>query len=75
MCLDKKPYNNQHQLTIWYPMALARVIRQSVPKVDKFTELGRPRNQVDMNAEYQQLLNRDPNPFGFLYNGIVMPSY
>lgn len=65
--------NDQHQLTIWYPIALGRVIRQSVPKVDRFTELGRPRNQVEMDAEYQRLLNRDPSPFSFLYHGKVMP--
>lgn len=75
MYLDKKPFHNLHQLTIWYPIAIARIIRQSVPKVDKFTELGRPRNQVEMNAEYQRLLNRDLSPFAFLYRGIVMPNY
>jgi hypothetical protein len=57
------------QLTIWFPIALRRVIRQSVPKVDKFTELGRPRSKVDMDGEYHRLLQRDNNPFAFLYSG------
>lgn len=56
-------------LTIWFPIALRRVIRQSVPKVDKFTELGRPRSKVDMDSEYHRLLQRDNNPFAFLYSG------
>lgn len=71
---NKKQFNNQQQLTIWYPIALSRLIRQSAPEVDKFTELGRPRNQVDMDAEYQRLLDRDPSPFAFLYHGMVIPS-
>ncbi|KAF8168145.1 hypothetical protein B0H34DRAFT_48390 [Crassisporium funariophilum] len=56
-------------LTVWYPLALHRVIRRSVPKVDKYTELGRPRSHVDMDGEYHRLLARDRNPFAFLYNG------
>ncbi|KAF9040576.1 hypothetical protein BJ165DRAFT_1549063 [Panaeolus papilionaceus] len=53
--------------TLWFPFVLRRVIKQSVPKVDTFTELGRPRNLVDMDGEYQRLLGRDRNPFAFLY--------
>ena len=45
------------------------MIKRSVPKVDEYTELGRPRSRVDMDGEYQRLLNRDRNPFAFLYNG------
>ncbi|TFK41203.1 hypothetical protein BDQ12DRAFT_768018 [Crucibulum laeve] len=56
-------------LTVWFPMVLRRVIRESVPKVDKFTELGRPRNSIDMDGEYHRLLARDKNPFAFLYGG------
>ncbi|KAF9270191.1 hypothetical protein L218DRAFT_849990 [Marasmius fiardii PR-910] len=56
-------------LTIYYPISLRRVIRKSVPKVDRFTELGRPRNSVDMDTEYHRLLARDTNPFAFLYAG------
>ncbi|THV07730.1 hypothetical protein K435DRAFT_772567 [Dendrothele bispora CBS 962.96] len=56
-------------LTIWFPIALRSVIKKSVPKIDRYTELGRPRNKVDMDAEYHRLLARDQNPFAFLYNG------
>ncbi|KAF9457057.1 hypothetical protein BDZ94DRAFT_1203376 [Collybia nuda] len=56
-------------LTLWFPMALRRVIRQSVPKVDRFSALGRARGEVDMDGEYHRLLSRDQNPFAFLYNG------
>ncbi|RDB29648.1 hypothetical protein Hypma_015565 [Hypsizygus marmoreus] len=56
-------------LTIWFPIALRSVIKASVPKVDKFTEFGRARNKVEMDAEYHRLLSRDRNPFSFLYSG------
>lgn len=55
-------------LTIWFPILLRQVIQQSVPKVDKYTELGRPRRNLDMDTEYQRLLSRDRNPFAFLYS-------
>ncbi|XP_006454307.1 hypothetical protein AGABI2DRAFT_197252 [Agaricus bisporus var. bisporus H97] len=55
-------------LTVWYPIILRRVIQQSVPKVDSFTELGRRRRNCDMDTEYQRLLSRDKNAFAFLYN-------
>lgn len=57
------------QLTIWFPILLRRVIQQSVPKVDAFSELGRRRRTWDMDSEYQRLLSRDKNPFAFLYSG------
>ena len=57
------------QLTIWFPISLRRVIKQSVPKVDHYTELGRKRNSVEMDSEYRRLLARDNNPFAFLYSG------
>ncbi|KAG6862355.1 hypothetical protein C0995_011795 [Termitomyces sp. Mi166 len=56
-------------LTIWFPVALHRSIKLSVPKVDKFTELGRLRNNCEMEEEYHHLLDRDQNPFAFLYSG------
>ncbi|KAJ8083971.1 hypothetical protein PM082_002738 [Marasmius tenuissimus] len=56
-------------LTICYPLSLRSVIRKSVPKVDRFTQLGRPRSQIDMDSEYHRLLARDNNPFAFLYAG------
>ncbi|KAJ3516260.1 hypothetical protein NLJ89_g1239 [Agrocybe chaxingu] len=55
--------------TLWFPIALRRVIKRSVPKVEKFTELGRRRSKADLDAEYHRLLGRDRNPFAFLYNG------
>ncbi|KAI0308006.1 hypothetical protein B0F90DRAFT_1621291 [Multifurca ochricompacta] len=56
-------------LTISYPLALRKLIKHSVPIVDKFTELGKPRSFSDMNREYQRLLKRDQNPLMFLYSG------
>lgn len=56
-------------LTIWFPIALRRVIEESVPKVDKYNGLGRLRSEADMDAEYHRLLDRDRNPFAFLYSG------
>ncbi|KAK0506489.1 hypothetical protein EDD18DRAFT_1455799 [Armillaria luteobubalina] len=56
-------------LTIWFPIALRSVIKHSVPKIDRYTSLGRLRNSVDLDGEYHRLLNRDQNPFAFLYSG------
>ncbi|KAH9178928.1 hypothetical protein EDB89DRAFT_2172217 [Lactarius sanguifluus] len=56
-------------LTISYPFSLRMLIKQSVPTVDKFTELGKLRSTNDMNREYQRLLERDQNPLVFLYSG------
>ena len=61
--------NYRHKFAVWFPIALRRVIRQSVPKLDKFTELGRPRSNIDLDGEYHRLLDRDRNPFAFLYKG------
>ncbi|KZT30532.1 hypothetical protein NEOLEDRAFT_1053472 [Neolentinus lepideus HHB14362 ss-1] len=55
--------------TFCFPLALRRVIKQSVPIVDPYTELGRRRSQSEMDREYQRLLARDEGPFAFLYNG------
>ncbi|KAJ3779177.1 hypothetical protein FB446DRAFT_782719 [Lentinula raphanica] len=56
-------------LSITFPIMLRRVIQRSVPRVDKFTELGRPRTKADMDIEYHRVLARDQNPFVFLYSG------
>jgi hypothetical protein len=53
-------------LTIWFPIRLWNVIGQLVPRVDRYTELGEKRQEVD--AEYSRLLERDKHPFNFLYN-------
>ncbi|KAJ7244762.1 hypothetical protein B0H12DRAFT_1211560 [Mycena haematopus] len=56
-------------LTIWFPLALRKIIKQSVPDVDRYSELGRLRNSEEMDSEYHRLLDRDRNPFAFLYSG------
>ncbi|KAJ7071068.1 hypothetical protein C8F01DRAFT_1108962 [Mycena amicta] len=56
-------------LTIWFPVALRQIIQQSVPKVDQYSELGRLRNNRELESEYDRLLSRDRNPFAFLYSG------
>jgi hypothetical protein len=50
-------------------MTMHRAISQSVPRVDRFTELGRPRTELDLDIEYHRLLSRDQNPLAFLYGG------
>lgn len=60
-------------MTIWFPIRLMQTIRQSLPRVDPYTELGRKRTKPEMELEYQRLLERDQNPFGFLYNGAISP--
>ncbi|KAJ6509497.1 hypothetical protein C8R47DRAFT_1098906 [Mycena vitilis] len=56
-------------LTVWFPLALRQIIKQSVPDVDRYSELGRLRNSQEMDSEYHRLLSRDRNPFAFLYSG------
>jgi len=60
------------KFTIWFPIALDRVIRLSVPKVDRFTDIGRPRTSVDKDSEYHRLIARDHNPFAFLYKSTLV---
>ncbi|KAI0274852.1 hypothetical protein BC834DRAFT_814779 [Gloeopeniophorella convolvens] len=57
-------------LTISYPLSLRALINESVPIVDKYTELGKLRSESDMDREYQRLLERDCNPLAFLYGGL-----
>ncbi|EIW64596.1 uncharacterized protein TRAVEDRAFT_55490 [Trametes versicolor FP-101664 SS1] len=56
-------------LTVWFPIQLYTALRRVTPKVDRFTELGAPRSNSDMDREYQRLLGRDRNPLNFLYGG------
>ncbi|KAF7347866.1 hypothetical protein MVEN_01544400 [Mycena venus] len=56
-------------LTVWFPLALRQIIKQSIPYVDRYSELGRLRNSDEMDSEYHRLLDRDRNPFAFLYSG------
>jgi hypothetical protein len=60
-------------MTVWFPIRLMDTIRQSLPRVDPYTELGRKRTKPEMELEYQRLLERDQNPFGFLYKGTIYP--
>ncbi|KAG8819628.1 hypothetical protein FRC19_009638 [Serendipita sp. 401] len=54
-------------MTLWFPIRLMQTIRQSLPHVDPYTELGRKRSRPEMELEYQRLLERDQSPFAFLY--------
>ncbi|CAG7849321.1 SubName: Full=Uncharacterized protein {ECO:0000313/EMBL:CCA70937.1} [Serendipita indica DSM 11827] len=54
-------------MTLWFPIRLMQTIRQALPRVDPYTELGRKRSRPEMELEYQRLLERDQNPFAFLY--------
>lgn len=63
------------KLTVWFPIALRNIIKRSVPKVERYSELGRARNDLEMDQEYRRLLNRDRNPFSFLYNGMLFTIY
>ncbi|KIM22943.1 hypothetical protein M408DRAFT_269120 [Serendipita vermifera MAFF 305830] len=54
-------------MTLWFPIRLMQTIRQVLPRVDPYTELGRKRSNPEMELEYQRLLERDQNPLGFLY--------
>lgn len=56
-------------MTLWFPLRLRNVIAQALPRVDRYTELGKLRNRSDMDREYQRLLDRDRQPLTFLYRG------
>jgi hypothetical protein len=57
------------KFTIWFPLTLYQIIKRTVPKVDPFTELGRPRSKSEMDREYERQLDCDNTPFAFLYAG------
>ena len=67
-------YHEHHadadQFTIWFPIRLRKIIRQALPSVDKYTELGSLRSKSEMDREYQRLLDRDKQPLAFLYKGM-----
>ena len=58
------------QLTVWFPVALWRAIKQSAPKVDPYTSLGKKRPNRDLDLEYHRVLDRDQNPLSFVYHGM-----
>ncbi|PWY99668.1 hypothetical protein BCV70DRAFT_148120, partial [Testicularia cyperi] len=54
--------------TLWYPYKLMKTIREMLPHVSPYNELGRKRSKQEMEAHYHRLLDRDKSPFNFLYN-------
>ncbi|CBQ68303.1 conserved hypothetical protein [Sporisorium reilianum SRZ2] len=54
--------------TLWYPYKLMMTIKEMLPHVSRFNELGRKRSEEEMQIYYHRLLNRDKSPFNFLYN-------
>jgi hypothetical protein len=56
-------------VTLYFPIKLYRTVRQNLPKIDEYTELGRARGRTETNHEYERVLARDDNPFSFLYQG------
>ncbi|KAG9029422.1 hypothetical protein FRB95_005315 [Tulasnella sp. JGI-2019a] len=55
-------------VTVYVPIRLWLTTTRCLPVVERFSALGRPRNEIEMEHEYQRLLDRDPNPVSFLYN-------
>ncbi|KIK70943.1 hypothetical protein GYMLUDRAFT_66152 [Collybiopsis luxurians FD-317 M1] len=56
-------------VSVSFPIMLRHVIKRSLPRVDRYTELGRLRSKADMDIEYHRVLARDQNLFVFLYSG------
>ncbi|CAG8529899.1 7731_t:CDS:2 [Ambispora gerdemannii] len=54
-------------LTVWFPIALKRLVDKNLPRVDKFNEMGEARKDID--KDYKELLDKDTCPYNFLYNG------
>lgn len=59
------------KVTIYVPVRLWLTTKACLPNVERFSELGRPRNETELEHEYQRLLARDRNPVSFLYNGAL----
>lgn len=55
--------------TIYFPLAIRRLVVLNLPRIDKYTEQGERR--LDLDEEYKRLTNSDNCPYNFLYNGIV----
>ncbi|KAG0221903.1 hypothetical protein BGW41_006422 [Actinomortierella wolfii] len=53
--------------TIYFPLAVRRLVILNLPRVDKYTEQGDQR--LDPDEEYKRLTNQDTCPYNFLYNG------
>ncbi|KAG8849341.1 hypothetical protein FRB96_000877 [Tulasnella sp. 330] len=55
-------------VTIYVPIRLWITTMRCLPVVERYSTLGRPRSEVEMEHEYQRQLDRDNNPLSFLYN-------
>ncbi|KAF9436637.1 hypothetical protein BGZ76_003398 [Entomortierella beljakovae] len=53
--------------TLYFPLAIRRLVLQNLPRIDKYTEQGERR--LDPDEEYKRLTNSDNSPYNFLYNG------
>ncbi|CAG8485008.1 15034_t:CDS:2 [Acaulospora morrowiae] len=52
--------------TIWFPIALKRLVDKNLPKTDSYNELGEA--VASSEEEYKKLLLKDTCPYNFLYN-------
>ncbi|KAG0348630.1 hypothetical protein BG004_004661 [Podila humilis] len=53
--------------TVYFPLAIRRLVVLNLPRIDKYTEQGERR--LDLDEEYKRLTNSDNCPYNFLYNG------
>ncbi|KAF9582023.1 hypothetical protein BGW38_000763 [Lunasporangiospora selenospora] len=53
--------------TFYFPLAIRRLVVLNLPRIDKYTEQGERR--IDLDEEYKRLTNSDNCPYNFLYNG------
>ncbi|KAF9080571.1 hypothetical protein BGX23_001953 [Mortierella sp. AD031] len=53
--------------TFYFPLAIRRLVVQNLPRIDKYTEQGERR--LDLDEEYKRLTISDNCPYNFLYNG------
>ncbi|KAF9316036.1 hypothetical protein BG003_002394 [Podila horticola] len=53
--------------TFYFPLAIRRLVVQNLPRIDKYTEQGERR--LDLDEEYKRLTNSDNCPYNFLYSG------
>ena len=54
--------------TIWFPFRMFMVIKDMLPSVSEYNELGRKRSKAEMEVEYYRLMNKDKSPLNFMYN-------
>ncbi|KAG0303039.1 hypothetical protein BGZ98_007044 [Dissophora globulifera] len=53
--------------TLYFPLAIRRLVVVNLPRIDRYTEQGERR--LDLDEEYKRLTNSDNCPYNFLYNG------